>query len=75
MTVDILITCVVVVIDCAQAKITDLKIKTGSSICCSEMKSFAAILVGQIHYIENPLGAAFFFDDCWNVMNAQHETE
>ena len=39
----------------------DLKMKTGSSIFCSEMKSFAAILVGLIQYIEIPLGAAFFF--------------
>ncbi len=50
---------------------TDLKIKTGSSIYRSEMKSFAAILVGPIQYIEISLGAAFSFDDCWNVMNAQ----
>ncbi len=34
------------------------------------LKSFAAILVGPIQYIEIPLGAAFFFYNCWNVMNA-----
>ena len=33
------------------------------------MKSFAAILVGPIQYIEIPLGTAFFFNDCWNVIN------
>ncbi len=54
---------------------TDLKIKTGSSICYSEMKSMAAILAGLIQYMEIPLGAAFFYDDYWNVMNTQHEIE
>ncbi len=54
---------------------TDLKIKTGSSICRTKMKSFAAILGGPIQYIEITLGSALFFDDCWNVMNDQHETE
>ncbi len=46
---------------------TDLK-KTGSWISRSKMKLLAAILAG-------PLGVAFFFDDCWNVMNARHKTE
>ncbi len=59
--------------------VTDVNIQTGSSIWRSEMKSLAAILVSQIQYIEFPLGAAFFllffFDDCYNVMNAQHKTE
>ncbi len=32
------------------------------------MKSFAAILVGPIQYIEIPLGTAFFFDDFRNVL-------
>ncbi len=49
--------------------------KTGSIIFCSGMKSSAAILVGPIQYTKIPQGAAFFFDDCWNVMNAQRETE
>ncbi len=54
----------------------DLKIKTGSSICRSQMKSLAAILEGPIQYIEITLvGSAFFYDDFWNVMNDQHETE
>ncbi len=43
--------------------------------CRSEMKSCAAILVGPIQYIEIPLGTDFFFDDCWNVLNDQHQTE
>ncbi len=43
--------------------------KTGSSICRSELKSFAAILVGPIRYIEIQLGTAFFFDDCSNVIS------
>ncbi len=59
-------------IDVKRGFITDLKIKTGSSICRSEMKSLAAILVSPIQCIEILLGAAYFFDDCWNVMNAQH---
>ncbi len=53
---------------------TDLKIKTESSICRSDMKSFANILVGPIQCIEISLGATFF-DDCWNVINAKDETE
>ncbi len=40
----------------------------------TEQMSFAAILVGPIQYTEIPQGAAFF-DDYWNVMNAQHKTE
>ena len=56
-------------------KYTGLKIKTGSSKSCSEMKSLAAILVGPIQYIEIPLRTAFCIDDCWNVMNALQETE
>ncbi len=56
--------------------ITDLKIKTGSSMCCrSEMNSLAAILQGPIQYIEIPLGRAFSLGDYWNVMNDQHNTE
>ncbi len=43
--------------------VTDLKIKTGSSICGLKMKSLAAILEVPIHYIEIPLGRAFFCDD------------
>ncbi len=39
---------------------------TGSSICRPRMKSFSAILIGPIQYIEIPLRTAFFFDDCWN---------
>ena len=39
------------------------------------MKLLAAILVGPIQYIEIPLGTAFVFDDCWNVMNDQRETQ
>ncbi len=53
----------------------DLKIKTGLSICRSEMKSLAAILEGSIQYIEIPLRWDFFLDDCWDVMNDQHENE
>ena len=49
--------------------------KTGSIICCSGMKSLAAILIGPIQYIETLLEAGFFFDDGWNVMNAQHDRE
>ncbi len=56
-------------------KTTDLKIKTGSSICSYEMKLLAAILVGSIQYNEISPGAAFYFDDCWNIVNAQHKTE
>ena len=55
-------------------RITDLKSKTGSSICRFEMRSLAAILEGPIQYIDISLGAPVFFDDCWNVMNAQHRT-
>ncbi len=55
--------------------VTDVNIQTGSSIWRSEMKSLAVILVSQIQYIEFPIGVAFFFDDCWNVMNDQNETE
>ncbi len=55
---------------------TDLKIKTGSSICHSEMKSIgAAILGGPFQYIEITLRSAFFFDDFWNVRNNQHRSE
>ncbi len=39
------------------------------------MKPSAAILVGPIQYVDIPLEAAFLYDDSWNVMNAQHETE
>ncbi len=53
---------------------TNLRIKTGSSIRRSEMKSLAAILRGFIQCIECPPGCAFFFDDCWNAMNDNHET-
>ncbi len=54
---------------------SDLKIKTGSSNCPSEMKSVAAILGGPTQYIEIPLKGDFVFEDCWNVLNAQRETE
>ncbi len=49
--------------------------KTGSSICRSEMKSFAAILIGPIQYIEISQGTAFFLDEGWNVINAQGDTQ
>ncbi len=54
----------------------DLKITTGSRIYRSETKSLPAILEGQgpIQYIEMPLGVCFSLEDCWNVMNVQHET-
>ncbi len=42
-----------------QGLTTELKIKSGSSIFGSEMKSLVAILVVPIKYIEIPLGAAF----------------
>ncbi len=54
---------------------TDPNKKTELSICRSEMKPLAAILVGQIQYIEISLMAAFSIDDCWNAMNALKETE
>ncbi len=50
--------------------------KTGSSICRSEMKSVSAILKGPIRLFEIALGCALLLDDCWNVMNDKYdETE
>ncbi len=39
------------------------------------MKSLAAIFVGPMEYIGIPPRTPFFCDDCWDVMNDQHETE
>ncbi len=39
------------------------------------MKSLAAIFVGPIQNIEISLGAAFYFDDFWNIMNTLFQAE
>ena len=44
-------------------------------MCHSKMKSLTAILEGSVKCVEITLRCAFFFDDCWNVMNDQDKTD